>query len=202
MMRLSIVFLASVLFFSCSRTYTPAEKEYIASIDKDRKEKDEWMKSDSLSPFVRDTSAHFAPLKYFPVDLDFKFTSKLYDYPSKDTMIILGTKGEERKVVKYGFVVWRFRGMDRKINVYKGVSRTGREYYSIWFTDKTTGKETYHVGRYLDFQLNPDKNHEYTIDFNEAYSPYCSYSGIYSCAVPSKDDYIDVAITAGEKSFH
>ena len=31
-----------------------------------------------------------------------------------------------------------------------------QEYYSIWFTDKTTGNETYHVGRYLDFELNPD----------------------------------------------
>ena len=105
MMKLFILFLASVLFVSCSRTYTPAEKEYIASIEKERKEKDEWMKSDSLSPFVRDTSVHFASLKYFPVDLDFKFTSALYEYHSKDTIIILGTKGEERKVVQYGYVV-------------------------------------------------------------------------------------------------
>jgi len=192
----------SLLLLSCSRTYSPEEKAYIASIEKDRQEKDDWMKSDSLSPFIRDTAAHFTPLHYFPVDPDFKFTSVLHEYDSKDTVIILGTKGEERKVVKYGYVVWNFRGDSRNINVYKGVSRIGKEYYSIWFTDKTTGKETYHVGRYIDFQLNPDTNFEYTVDFNEAYSPYCSYSGLYSCAIPSKNDYIDVAITAGEKRFH
>ena len=159
-MKSMAFFILSLLLLSCGRTYTPAEQKYIASVEKERKDKDQWMKTDSLSPFVRDTSAHFAPLKYFPVDPDFKFTSKLYEYDTKDTIIILGTKGEERKVVQYGYVVWHFHDVDRKINVYKGMSRSGHEYYSIWFTDKTTGKETYHVGRYLDFELNPDKNIE------------------------------------------
>lgn len=88
------------------------------------------------------------------------------------------------------------------MNVYKGNSRSGAEYYSLWFTDKTTGEETYGVGRYLDFELNPDKDFLYTIDFNLAYSPYCSYSPKYSCAVPTKDDYLDIAVKAGEKKFH
>jgi len=50
--------------------------------------------------------------------------------------------------------------------------------------------------------LNPDKNFVYTIDFNLAYNPYCAYSPDYSCAVPSKEDHISLAIEAGEKSFH
>jgi uncharacterized protein (DUF1684 family) len=201
-MKIIFALFLSLLLLSCGRTYTPEEKAYIASIMKSRQEKDDWMKNDPSSPFKRDSLSHFAPLKYFDVDPDFKFTSTLREYPQKDTVIILGTKGEERKTVKYGYVLWNFRGKEIPINVYKGVSRTGQEYYSIWFTDKTTGKTTYHVGRYLDFELNPDKNFLYTIDFNEAYSPYCSYSSSYSCAVPSKDDHIDVEITAGEKSFH
>ncbi|HEX9251924.1 MAG TPA: DUF1684 domain-containing protein, partial [Ignavibacteriaceae bacterium] len=50
----------------------------------------------------------------------------------------------------------------------------GQSYYSIWFTDKTTGKETYHVGRYLDFELNDDPEFVYELDFNRAYNPYCA----------------------------
>jgi uncharacterized protein (DUF1684 family) len=201
-MKVITAILLSVIFLSCGKTYTPEQRAYIASIEQSRHEKDEWMKNDPSSPFNKDSSIHFSPLKYYPVDPDFVFTSALYENEKKDTVIIFGTKGEERKVVKYGYAVWKRRNEEWKINVYKGVSRTGHEYYSIWFTDRTTGKTTYGVGRYLDFDLNPDKEFLYTIDFNKAYNPYCAYSALYSCAIPSKEDYIDVAIEAGEQSFH
>lgn len=196
------LFLAAMLLAGCGKSYTPAEQAYIATVEQSRKEKDEWMKSDSSSPFRRDSTVRFAPLHYFPVDPDFVFHSKLFEYETKDTVIILGTKGEERTVEKFGYVVWNFRGVERMINVYRGISRKGIEYYSIWFTDETTNNETYGVGRYLDFTMNADKNFLYTVDFNLAYNPYCAYSAVFSCAVPTKDDHIDVAIAAGEKKFH
>jgi uncharacterized protein len=197
------IFFFGILFLSsCGKNYSPEEKAYIASVEKERKEKDEWMKNDPSSPFNQDSSIHFAPLKYYDVNPDFKFQSGLHEYEKKDSIIILGTKGEERDVEKYGYVLWTHDGREDTINVYHAINKRGVEYYSIWFTDKTTGKETYGVGRYLDFELNPSKEFLYTIDFNEAYSPYCSYSAKYSCAVPSKDDYIDFAIEAGEKKFH
>ena len=202
--RIHIIFsiVSILLFSSCNKNFTPEQQEYIASVEKSRREKDEWMKSDSLSPFTRDTTAHFSPLKYYPVNPDYVFHSKLFHYSQQDTVTIFGTKGEERRVVRYGYVLWNHEGTDIAITVYKGTSKKGVEYYSIWFTDKTTGKETYGVGRYLDFFYNPDNDFIYTVDFNLAYSPYCSYSTLYSCAIPAKEDYIDVAIEAGEKAFH
>lgn len=200
-MNYRILYLCCVILLSCGRTYTPEQQAYITSIEQSRQEKDGWMKNDPSSPFNKDSSITFAPLKYFPVDPDFVFQSKLLEYEHKDTVIIFGTKGEERKVVKYGYVVWKRNDGERKINVYKGVSRTGYEYYSIWFTDYTTGKSTYNVGRYLDFELNHDPDFLYTIDFNKAYNPYCAYSAMFSCAIPTKDDVIPIAIEAGEKKF-
>lgn len=47
-----------------------------------------------------------------------------------------------------------------------------------------------------------DPNHVYTIDFNLAYNPYCAYSPNFSCAIPTKEDFITIAINAGEKKFH
>lgn len=199
----SILFLCLIfLLSSCTKSFTPEQKAYIATVEKSRQEKDEWMKNNASSPFNKDSTAHFSPLKYFPVNPDFVFTSVLFENEQKDTVIIFGTKGEERKVVKYGYVVWNRGNEKRTINVYKGVSRTGVEYYSIWFTDKTTNKETYGVGRYIDFTMNDDSDFRYTIDFNLAYNPYCAYSAQFSCAIPTKEDYIDVAIEAGEKKFH
>jgi uncharacterized protein (DUF1684 family) len=202
-MKSKIVLLSLVLFLvSCGKQYTPEQQKYIASIEQQRKEKDDSMKNDADSPFNQEPKQHFEPLKYYKVDPDFVFKSKSTEYEIKDTISIYGTKGEERKVVRFGYVSISFQNKNYKMNVYNGTSRSGENYYSIWFTDKTTGEETYGVGRYLDFELNADKNFLYTIDFNLAYSPYCSYSPKYSCAVPTKDDYLDIEVKAGEKKFH
>ncbi|NWF88504.1 MAG: DUF1684 domain-containing protein [Ignavibacteriaceae bacterium] len=197
-----IVFTSLAIFMSCGENYSPEQKEYIAAIEKQRLEKDDYMKNDPSFPFNFKGKVAFHPLKYFDVDPDFVFHSKLFEYPVKDTITIFGTKGEERKVIRYGFVKFDYKNKKYQTNVYKGSTKNGTEYYSIWFTDKTTNNESYGVGRYLDFDLYPEKNYVYTVDFNLAYNPYCAYSADYTCAIPTKDDYIDLEITAGEKKFH
>ncbi len=198
-----VLFLFSgLLLSSCGIEYTPVQQKYIASIEKMRKEKDDYMKNNPDSPFNADSNAVFHLLNYYPVDPNFVFKSKLYRYEKQDTVDVYGTKGEVRKTVKFGYIKFNFEGKEYKMNVYQGQTKSGGKYYSIWFIDNTTGKETYGVGRYLDFELNADNNFIYTIDFNLAYNPYCSYSAKYSCAVPTKNDYINLAVTAGEKNFN
>ncbi len=197
-----LIFFAAGLFNSCSENFTPEQKKYIASVGKQRQEKNEYLKNDPNSPFNFKGKVEFHPLKYFDVDPNFVFKSKLFEYPSKDTISIFGTKGEERKVIRYGFVNFKYQKKSHRLNVYKGSSKSGDEYFSIWFTDKTTGDKSYGVGRYLDFELNEEKEFVYTIDFNLAYNPYCAYSPQYTCAIPAKEDYIDLAIEVGEKKYH
>lgn len=194
--------LISLLLISCIENHSPEQKEYIASIEKQRREKDDYMQNDPDSPFNFKGKVEFHPLKYFDVNPNFVFGSKLFEYTTKDTISIFGTKGEERKVVRYGYVSFDYQKKSYRLNVYKGFSKSGEEYFSIWFTDKTTGEESYGVGRYLDFELNPDKIFIYTIDFNLAYNPYCAYSSDYTCAIPTKEDYVDLKIEAGEKKYH
>ena len=198
---ISILFIA-VIISSCGKSYTPEQKEYIAKIEKERTEKNEWMKNDSSSPFNFKGKIEFHDLKYFDVDPDFVFKSKLFEYSPKDTVTIYGTKGEPRKVVRFGYVIFKRDGGDLKINVFEGQTSTGYTYYSIWFTDKTTNNESYGVGRYIDFEKQTDPDYIYDIDFNSAYNPYCAYSPNYSCAIPTKEDYIPLAVAAGEKKFH
>ncbi|MGE5354149.1 MAG: DUF1684 domain-containing protein [Acidobacteriota bacterium] len=185
-----------------SRHYTPEEKQYIAEVENMRQKKDNEMQNDPQSPFNFKGKVHFEPLKYFDVDPSYVFKSRLYVYNSKDTVTVFGTKGEPRKAVRFGYVKFNFDGKDIKMNVYKGSTRTGQEYYSIWFTDRTTNNQSYGVGRYLDFEKIDNPDYIYTIDFNQAYNPYCAYSPNYSCAVPTKDDYVDIEVKAGEKKFH
>ncbi|MDH3268563.1 MAG: DUF1684 domain-containing protein [Ignavibacteria bacterium] len=199
------VLLIALLFTEAckeDRINDPEMKAYVESIIKERKEKDYSLQFDINSPFNRDTTITFKPLNYFEPNPDFIFKSKLFTYEVQDTVTILGTKGEKRPSILIGYLGLNYEGKVYKVNVYKSFSRTGDEYYSIWFTDKTTGKETYGVGRYLDFELNDDPDFIYKIDFNRAFNPYCSYSALFTCPIPREEDHIDIEIEAGEKNFH
>ncbi len=205
MKKILEIFTALLFVFtlsSCGEKYTPEQEAYIKKIEHQRELKNLEMMNDPNSPFNGRTKIKFHPLKYFDVDPSFVFYSKLYEYSPKDTITIWGTKGEARKSVRYGYLKIRYKNKNYKLNVYKNIAKNGQIYFSIWFTDKTTGKETYGVGRYLDFEKSDDPNHIYKIDFNLAFNPYCAYSPDYTCAIPSKEDYLDFEVRAGEKKFH
>lgn len=178
------------------------DENYLIEIQNERTLKDSSMRYDPFSPFNRDPEAEYAELNYFEPNGDFLFSSKLYEYDPKDTVDVYGTRGELRRVIRYGYVVLDYKGDEHKVNVYKAFGSDGTVYFSIWFTDKTTGKETYGVGRYLDFEKEDDPEFVYQIDFNKAYNPYCAYSAKFTCPIPREEDYIDIEIKAGEMNFH
>jgi uncharacterized protein (DUF1684 family) len=173
-----------------------------------RAEQDTFFRFDPASPFRRDTTITYTGIKWFEPDLGFRFESRLFRYDRPDTVSIFGTKGEERKSIRYGWFELEYGEKTYKLNVYKSREKDIRKpemrnYLNVWFTDRTTDKESYHVGRYVDIGSEEnDPAHIYTIDFNKAYSPYCSYSPLYSCAIPTKDDYLDFSIYAGEKRYN
>lgn len=178
------------------------EDDYAATLMMERAQKDFNLKNDPHSPFNRDPNAKFENLKYFDPDTNFIFKSKLYRYENQDTITIMGTRGEQRKAVKEGYVILNHKGEKHNLNIYKSFGQQGQAYYSIWFTDLTTGKETYKIGRYLDFDFKPDEDFIYTIDFNMAYNPYCDYSELFTCPIPTQEDHLNFEVRAGEKSFH
>lgn len=205
MIKKYFYFLALVLLlFSCRKQedVVTLNNQYINSLEQERENKDREMMQGSDSPFNRDSTAKFEPLKYYKPTAEFIFKSKLHINDKQNPVTIYGTRGEARKAITFGYVVLNYKGKDYKLNVYKNIGHNGQSYYSVWFTDRTTGKETYPVGRYLDFELNANPEYIYTLDFNRAYNPYCAYSDLYTCAIPTKEDYLDFEIKAGEKNFH
>lgn len=202
-----------LLLFGCrSRptmtTFSPQDSiAVVQNIAKHRMLVDDTFQHDPESPFNRDTTVRFHGINWYPVNLEYFFRSRLYKYDTAEPVTILGTKGEQRHQLKYGYFLIPWRGKEYKLNVYKNAdepnnSRLNRE-LSIWFTDATTGKETYGVGRYLDVGGEAaDANHLYDLDFNKCYNPYCAYSPLYSCAVPRQEDHLDFPLLAGEKKYH
>jgi uncharacterized protein (DUF1684 family) len=171
----------------------------------DRRLKDSLFRSAPESPFRQDTSLHYHGLRWFDPDPEYYFRSKLYRFNKSKELVIFGTKGEERRAVRYGYFLLSYHGNLYALNVYKTSDRLpdGREPLSVWFTDETTGGETYGVGRYVDVDDEQnDPNFLYTINLNSAYNPYCAYSASYSCAVPNKEDHLPFPVRAGEKKYH
>lgn len=198
----SAVILMTIFIFSCGKSYSPKTEKYIESINSERVHKDSLMEFAQTSPFNFKGKVEFHNLKYFNVDTNFIFKSKFHPYKKTDTLTIYGTKGEARETVRIGYLSLYYHNSIYKLNVYESETSNGKIYHGIWFTDKTTNKETYGVGRYIDFELNADTNYVYTVDFNKAYNPYCAYSPAYSCAIPTKEDLLNFEVKAGEKKFH
>lgn len=189
-------------FYSCKKEFSQEELDYIKQVDTYRIHKDSLMEFSSTSPFNAKGKIDFHPLNYFDPAPEFVFQAELIKIENSDTLIIYGTKGEERKAIRIGFFPFKYDDIEYKLNAYKVYSKDGLESYMSWFTDKTTNDETYGVGRYLNLSLNLNSIKIYTIDFNLAFNPYCAYNSDYSCAIPTKEDYIDLKIKAGEKKFH
>lgn len=199
---LSITLLLLLISCSDQQKIVPLDETYIIDLKSERESKDLELANDHNSPFNMDSSANYEPLKYFEPTSEFIFKSKLFKNEKQDTIKIFGTKGEGRKAVIEGYVLLDYKNNSYKLNIYKSFGRNAESFHIIWFTDQTTGELTYSVGRYLLFELNSDPEFIYEIDFNRAYNPYCAYSSLFTCPIPTKDDYLDFEIIAGEKNFH
>jgi len=172
------------------------------AITQHRSQKDASMRDSPHSPFRTAPGVQFSPLKYFSPDKSWVFRSTLQVYEKPEAVTILDTQGRKREGVILGFLTFVRDGRAHLLRVYRMAGPGGSVHCAIWFTDHTTGSTTYEVGRYLDFAKSDDPANNYTIDFNLAYNPYCAYSPVYGCAVPRKEDRLDLAITAGEKKWH
>ncbi|MBI5216052.1 MAG: DUF1684 domain-containing protein [Ignavibacteriae bacterium] len=206
--RVVVVFVVCVVLFGCqkkeqtSQWSTEDSLRIVNEIIAHRQEAELFFKNHSDSPFNQDTAAHFSGIKWFEPDVRFYFTSRLYKNNTSEQVKVLGTKGEERKYLKYGYFKIELGDEEFNLNVYKDANAASN-YLSVWFTDETTGKETYEVGRYVEIGNEvADPNYKYTIDFNKAFNPYCAYSAKYSCAVPRREDFLPFAIRAGERKYH
>lgn len=68
------------------------------------------------------------------------------------------------------------------------------------FGDRTNGKDTYGMARYLYARLSDDGK-TVVIDFNRAYNPPCAYTPYATCPLPTADNRLDLYVTAGEKKY-
>jgi uncharacterized protein (DUF1684 family) len=140
-------------------------------------------------------------VRYFPPDLRYHIVAALTPNPKADTTIILSTRGNRRRAVRVGWFDFKVNGKICRLEAERLLEPgVGEKDISVFFTDATTGKQSYTVGRYIDPKPLPDGR--YVLDFNFCYNPACAYSEHYNCPIPPRANHLTVAIAAGEMDGH
>jgi hypothetical protein len=133
--------------------------------------------------------------RWYPYDEAYRFILPLEGDVQK---IALGsTRTQGRAAERVGWFSFTVDGLDCRVAATRllepGVPADSLQ---IFFRDRSSGSETYELGRYLD--IEPFEEGRYVIDFNRAYNPACAFSPHYNCPVPPSENRLAVAIRAGE----
>ena len=140
-------------------------------------------------------------IPYFPPGLSYRIIAALTPNPNPDTTIILSTRGNQRRAVRVGRFDFKLNGAPCRLEATRLLEPgVGEKDFGLFFTDATTGRESYGVGRYLEAAPRPDGR--YVLDFNLCYNPACAYSEHYNCPIPPRENRLDVAVRAGEMDPH
>lgn len=182
------------------------------NIESHRKEIRQWQSelnkefSDSTeSCLTKADRLRFHSLDFYPIDYKYRIIAHFERTKNEKEFGMKTTTDRLPIYVRYGIAHFTFEGKEYKINIYQNVkfAKTDKykDYLFLLFMDKSSGKESYAGGRYIDLRI--PKGDSIIIDFNKAYNPYCAYNHKYSCPIPPDDDYFDMAILAGcKKGFH
>jgi uncharacterized protein (DUF1684 family) len=198
---LTIFILAALALVIYSFNAGLSPEEYKAQLAKEREEKDLFMRNSEESPFAKHEEK-FKGLAYFEADLNYKVNAKLVEIPSKKMMLLGTSSGEEERYLEYAFAEFELNGKQNRLLILELVAPGATKgTLFLAFADNTSANETYGAGRYLDIKKVPGST-SVVLDFNKAYNPYCAYNDNFSCPFPPKENFLNIAIYAGEKVYH
>lgn len=173
---------------------------YVKQINKERKDKDEFMRAGESSPFAGQTEA-FTGLKYFAPDFKFRIQADLRPTAKKEIIRLNTNDGLTQTYLTYAYAEFDFENLHNRLLILEVLDDgPDRGKLFLAFADGTSANETYGAGRYLDVKKVPGAS-TITLDFNNAYNPYCAYSEKFSCPFPPAENVLKIAIRAGEKSY-
>lgn len=145
--------------------------------------------------------AGYKGLRWFPVDLAWRYELPLERDPAAEKTVILSTRGHRRTAERAGWFRFSVGEKECRLEATRLLEPgSGGESLGVYFRDATSGRETYALGRYVD--AVPLENGNYLLDFNQAYNPACAVSEFYNCPVPPKANTLTVPVRAGEMDAH
>jgi uncharacterized protein (DUF1684 family) len=160
--------------------------------------------ADSLALIVFDPQRPqllgFKHLYYFPPEPRYAVPARLEKFPDKREVKIPTTRKLEKIFYRYARIRFSIDGRKMMLTAFKSsLSGADGETLFIPFKDSTNCNETYEVGRFLE--ISEPGQADFVLDFNRCFNPLCNYSPAYNCPLPPLENFLDVAILAGEKTY-
>ena len=179
-------------------TIGESKEQYVERIAQERIDRNGFMLS-STSPLKDEEKRNFEGLNYFEVNPNFKITARIELIKNRQPIFIPSTTDEQLKYIPFAKAFFEINGEEQALLLYQDWEETDPNRLSLMFADETSDLETYGGGRYLDVMYR--NTNSVIIDFNNAYNPYCHFNDEYSCPIPPRENYMNVAIRAGEKLY-
>ena len=189
-----------VIVIYCFREAVPSSDAFIAKTYAQRRAKNTAFRNGANSPLTNAQRAAFDTLNYYAPNPDLAVRASLSREARPDTVLIQTTGDAPEKYLHWGVAKFEIDKQPQQLSLFVKASRPDSTLF-IPFTDGTNGRGSYGGGRYLDVAIPALDFTSITLDFNQAYNPYCAYNDEYSCPVPPSENRLPVAIPAGEKEF-
>ncbi|NUC74075.1 DUF1684 domain-containing protein [Haloterrigena sp. SYSU A558-1] len=181
--------------------------QWRAELESKRDEKDEFFADHPQSPIPPEERDDFDGLDYFDPDPDYRVAATATVHDDPEVVLMETTAGREMRYLRVATLEFDLERDDEdledgafELNAYQ-MESPEEEPLFVPFRDKTTGQQSYQGGRYME--LAPDRDletgDEIVVDFNLAYTPFCAYSDTFDCPLPPEENWLEVAIPAGER---
>jgi uncharacterized protein (DUF1684 family) len=182
----------------------PPPSGWEGELSSERADKDQRFREDPESPLLPGDREGFRGLEYWPPDPAYLFLGTIRLHDSPERFEILTTTGKPRPCEKYGSVSFEIGGRRCELQVYRLLDvpdPDAAENLFLPFTDKTSGRESYPAGRYVDLQ--DAAGGKYLLDFNRAYNPLCAYGAPerFICPATPRENHLPVRLEAGERGY-
>lgn len=159
-------------------------------------------RADKLGVRVKDkehtSRLQYKGLEFFPIDLKWRIEARFEEYKPPKILSIATMINTVEQDSCPGVIVFQMDGKTHRLDVV--LERGTENKFFLMFSDETSGKETYGMGRQLYTEL-PDKDNTVLLDFNKAYNWPCVYTDYATCPIPPPQNKLKVRVEAGEKNY-
>lgn len=138
----------------------------------------------------------FSGIPHFDVDAAWQIEARFERYPEPRTIEVATVVGTLESYPNPGRIVFEREGRTHHL---EALVEEGTEQYFLIFADRSSGKETYGMARYL--YAGPEQGERIVVDFNRAYNPPCVFTDYATCPMPPEGNRLDLYVSAGEKIY-
>lgn len=150
----------------------------------------------------RDKIREFKHLLYYPPDTKYRVKGRLIRFKSPEKIAVPTSRKLQKEFFRYAKIRFKIDNNSLYLTVLKSSLEPedpDSKYIFIPFADKTSGRETYDGGRFIE--MEEPEGDDIILDFNYCFNPLCNYADVYNCTLPPFENELPIEIKSGEKTY-